>query len=106
LGHARALLFPIDWPEPFGLVMLEAMACGTPVIARPCGAVPEVLVDGVTGFLAERLDDLVAAVRAVDRLDRAACRAHVERNFSVGRMADGYESLYRRLLGKGLRAVS
>jgi glycosyltransferase involved in cell wall biosynthesis len=86
--------------------MLEAMACGTPVIARPCGAVPEVLVDGVTGFLAERLDDLVGAVRAVDRLDRAACRAHVETNFSVGRMADDYESLYRRLLRTGLRAVS
>jgi glycosyltransferase involved in cell wall biosynthesis len=106
LGHARALLFTIDWPEPFGLVMLEAMACGTPVVARPCGAVPEVLVDGVTGFLGEGLDDLIAAVRAVDRLDRAACRAHVEANFSVGRMADGYEALYRKLLRPRLRAVS
>jgi glycosyltransferase involved in cell wall biosynthesis len=106
LGGARALLFPIDWPEPFGLVMVEAMACGTPVIARPCGAVPEVLVDGVTGFLASQFDDLVRAVRSVDRLDRRACRAHVDTHFSVERMADGYEALYATLVGRRLSAAS
>jgi glycosyltransferase involved in cell wall biosynthesis len=96
LAHARALVFPIDWPEPFGLVMLEAMACGTPVVARPCGAVPEVVDDGVTGYLALREADFVRAVRAVERLDRRACRDHVARHFSVERMADRYEALYRR----------
>jgi glycosyltransferase involved in cell wall biosynthesis len=104
LAHARALLFPIDWPEPFGLVMLEAMACGTPVVARPCGSVPEVVADGVTGFLALREADLVRAVRAVDRLDRRACRQHVARRFSVERMADRYEALYRRLAARAAAA--
>jgi glycosyltransferase involved in cell wall biosynthesis len=98
LVHARALLFPIDWPEPFGLVMIEALACGTPVIARPRGSVPEVLVDGETGLLAEGFDDLVRAAAAVDRLDRRACRAAAERCFSVEAMADRYEALYRRLI--------
>ena len=97
LGGARALLFPIDWPEPFGLVMIEAMACGTPVIARPCGSVPEVVVDGRTGFLADTLVDLADAVKRVDELDRAECRRHVETRFSVSRMAEEYERVYRRL---------
>src|SRR5262245_24391682 len=83
LVQARALLFPIDWPEPFGLVMIEALACGTPVIARPCGSVPEVLDDGETGLLAEGFDDLVRAAETVDRLDRRACRAAAEQRFSV-----------------------
>ncbi len=100
LAGARALLFPIDWPEPFGLVMLEAMASGTPVIARPCGSVPEVVVDGVTGYVRARFDDLVEAVRAVDRLDRRACRAAAAARFSVGLMTDRYEALYRRLLAE------
>jgi glycosyltransferase involved in cell wall biosynthesis len=100
LAGARALVFPIDWPEPFGLVMLEAMACGTPVIARPCGSVPEILADGVTGFLADGFDGLVEAVRSIDRLDRRACRAHVEAHFSVERMADRYETLYRDLASR------
>ena len=97
LGGARALLFPIDWPEPFGLVMIEAMACGTPVVARPCGAVPEVVVDGRTGFLASTLVELAEAVKRLDEIDRAECRRHVERHFSVGRMAEDYETIYRRL---------
>jgi glycosyltransferase involved in cell wall biosynthesis len=96
LGGARALLFPIDWPEPFGLVMLEAMACGTPVIARPCGSVPEVVRPGVSGFIAESVPDLVEAVRRIDTLDRARCRRYFERRFSVARMVDDYEALYRR----------
>jgi glycosyltransferase involved in cell wall biosynthesis len=98
MAGALALLFPIDWPEPFGLVMIEAMATGTPVIARPCGAVPEVLVDGRTGFIADTVDDLVAAVQRIDQLDRAACRQHVAAHFTVERMVDGYEALYRRLV--------
>ncbi|HXH83955.1 MAG TPA: glycosyltransferase family 4 protein [Candidatus Tectomicrobia bacterium] len=99
LGGARALLFPIDWPEPFGLVMIEAMACGTPVIARPCGAVPEILVPGVTGFLGDTVDDLVDAVKRADEIDRHACRRHVEARFGVARMTDDYEAIYRRLAG-------
>jgi glycosyltransferase involved in cell wall biosynthesis len=97
LGGARALLFPIDWPEPFGLVMIEAMACGTPVVARPCGSVPEVVVHGRTGFLGSSLIELVDAVKRIDEIDRAACRRHVEERFSVGRMAEDYEAVYRRL---------
>jgi glycosyltransferase involved in cell wall biosynthesis len=96
LGHARALLFPIDWPEPFGLVMIEAMACGTPVIARPCGSVREIVEDGSTGFVGDTVDDLVEAVKRIDTIDRAACRRHVERRFSVARMVADYETLYRR----------
>ncbi len=97
LGGARALLFPIDWPEPFGLVMIEAMACGTPVVARPCGSVPEVVVDGRTGFLASTLVELADAVKRIDEIDRAECRRHVETHFSVGRMAEDYEAVYRWL---------
>jgi len=99
LGGARGLLFPIDWPEPFGLVMIEAMACGTPVIARPCGSVPEVVAPGRTGFVAETLDELADAVKRLDQIDRAECRAHVERHFTVSHMADGYEKIYRKLGG-------
>jgi glycosyltransferase involved in cell wall biosynthesis len=97
LGGACALLFPIDWPEPFGLVMIEAMACGTPVIARPCGSVPEVVVDGRTGFLADSLVDLTAAVKRLDEIDRAECRRLVETRFSVATMGEEYERVYRRL---------
>jgi glycosyltransferase involved in cell wall biosynthesis len=100
LGGARALLFPIDWPEPFGLVMVEAMACGTPVVARPCGAVPEVVEHGRTGFIADGLVELVEAVKRIDEIDRAECRRHVERRFSVERMADDYEAVYRRLIAR------
>jgi glycosyltransferase involved in cell wall biosynthesis len=100
LGGARALLFPIDWPEPFGLVMIEAMACGTPVVARPCGSVPEVVVHGRTGFLGSSLVELIDAVKRLDEIDRAECRRHVETRFSVGRMAEGYEGIYRRLAAR------
>ncbi len=97
LGGARALVFPIDWPEPFGLVMIEALACGTPVIARRRGSVPEVIRHGRTGFIVESMSDMVRAVRRLDRIDRAECRREAEARFSVERMADGYEGLYRRL---------
>jgi len=97
LGGARALLFPINWPEPFGLVMVEAMACGTPVVTRPCGAAPEVVEHGRTGFVVDSLVELVEAVKRLDEIDRTECRRHVEARFSVARMADDYEAVYRRL---------
>jgi glycosyltransferase involved in cell wall biosynthesis len=99
LGNARALLFPIDWPEPFGLVMIEAMACGTPVIAWNCGSVPEVVDDGVTGFIVGDEAAAVAAVRRAAMLDRAQVRAVFERRFTVERMAMDYLSIYRGLPG-------
>jgi len=104
LGGARALLFPIDWPEPFGLVMIEAMACGTPVIARPCGSVPEVVRPGISGFIADSVPELVDAVKRVDTLDRARCRRDFEERFSVARMVDGYEALYRRACARSRAA--
>jgi glycosyltransferase involved in cell wall biosynthesis len=97
LGGARALLFPIRWPEPFGLVMIEAMACGTPVIAFRCGAVPEVMEDGLTGFVVENADQAVAAVARVENLSRAAVRSHFEKRFSAGAMARGYLKIYQEL---------
>ncbi len=97
LGGAAALLFPIDWPEPFGLVMAEALACGTPVIAMRRGSVPEVLRDGVSGFLCESVDEMVAAVPRLDELSREECRRQSLR-FSSRAMADGYLEVYQRLL--------
>jgi len=106
LGRALALLFPIDWPEPFGIVMIEAMACGTPVIGWDCGAVPEVIDDGVSGRIVRSEDDAVRAVEAVARLDRAEVRAAFERRFTAQVMAQNYIELYWRLLresGKSYR---
>lgn len=98
LGRAYALLFPIDWPEPFGLVMVEAMACGTPVIGRRIGATPEVVADGTTGFLCDSTDEMILACGRVLELERAACRRRVARRFSVETMAEGYEAVYHSLL--------
>jgi glycosyltransferase involved in cell wall biosynthesis len=100
LGGALALLFPIDWPEPFGLVMVEAMACGTPVIARPCGSVPEVTLSGRTGFVVDTVDEMVDAVKRIELVDRFECRRWVEERFSVERMADEYERIYHRLVAE------
>jgi glycosyltransferase involved in cell wall biosynthesis len=103
LGEARALLFPIDWPEPFGLVMIEALACGTPVIAYRHGSVPEVLEHGVTGFIVSDQDEAVRAVANLDQISRSQCRATFERRFSARRMADDYVALYQsaaRLIGR------
>lgn len=97
---ARALLFPIQWDEPFGLVMIEAMACGTPVIATPFGAVPEVVDDGVTGFVVRDVDEMVRAVARLDEISPAACRAHVEARFSPSVMTDGYERVYEQVAGR------
>jgi len=99
LGGAYAYLFPIDWPEPFGLTMVEAMATGTPVVAYRAGSVDEVVVDGVTGFISETVHGMVEAVGRIGDIDRRACRAHVEEHFSAATMADGYERVYRTLAG-------
>ena len=97
LGQARALLFPIDWPEPFGLVMIEAMACGTPVIAYPLGSVPEI-VEEATGFLVNDTDEAVQAVNRLGELDRAVIRQRFEERFSAPHMARDYVQIYRRLV--------
>ena len=97
LGNAAALLFPIDWPEPFGLVMIEAMACGTPVIAFPRGAVPEVLEHGLTGFMVESVEAAVEAVGRLRSFDRQRCRERFEQRFTARRMAEDYLQVYRRL---------
>jgi glycosyltransferase involved in cell wall biosynthesis len=98
LRDAAALLFPIQWPEPFGLVMPEALACGTPVLALRNGSVPEIIGHGVTGFVCDSEDDLVAHVSRIGEIDRARCRAEVERRFSPAVMADKYELIYKRLI--------
>ena len=98
LGDALALLFPIDWPEPFGLVMIEALACGTPVIARPRGSVPEILNHGVTGFVSSSLNDLVHAVRRVSDIPRGKCREVFETRFTADAMAANYERIYYQLI--------
>jgi glycosyltransferase involved in cell wall biosynthesis len=97
LSGALALLFPVDWPEPFGLVMIEALACGTPVIARPCGSVPEVLRHGISGFIESSFDDLVQAVHKVRDIPRRTCRDEFERRFTAEVMADNYEQVYYQL---------
>lgn len=95
LGHALALLFPIDWPEPFGLVMIEANACGTPVIAWRNGSTPEVIREGVNGFLVTSIEEAIATVGRLEQLDRSRVRSHFEVCFSVSRQAEDYEQLYR-----------
>jgi glycosyltransferase involved in cell wall biosynthesis len=98
LGKARALLFPVDWPEPFGLVMIEAMACGTPIIGWRCGALPEVIEDGVTGYVVESELEAASAVARIDALDRRQVRRRFEQRFSASRMARDYLNVYRALL--------
>ena len=98
LGNAAALLFPVQWPEPFGLVMIESMACGTPVIGFPCGSVPEVILNGVSGFIVRDVASAVAAVDRIHEIDRRACREHFELNFSAERMAQDYLNIYQKLV--------
>ncbi len=108
LSGAKALLFPIDWPEPFGLVMIEAMACGCPVIAMRRGSVPEVMDDGVTGFVVDNVDEAVAACGRLHEIDRAGVRAQFDKRFTSRRMAADYVTLYERLIAARkpqLRAV-
>jgi len=103
LGNALALMFTIDWPEPFGLAMIEALACGTPVIARSCGSVPEVIRPGATGFIANTVDEMIAAVGRIDKLSRAECRREFENRFTAKIMAERYERIYCRLIKEGKR---
>jgi glycosyltransferase involved in cell wall biosynthesis len=98
LGNARALLFPVDWPEPFGLSMIEAMACGTPVLAFRCGSVPEIVDPGVTGVIVDTMDEAIRMLPQVLALDRRAVRQRFEHRFSVARMAKDYVHVYRTLL--------
>ena len=98
LGEARALLFPIDWPEPFGLSMIEAMACGTPVLAFRCGSVPEIVEDGVTGAIVDSVEEAIKALPWVMELDRHQVRKHFERRFTAARMAKDYVKVYASLL--------
>ncbi|HKP87621.1 MAG TPA: glycosyltransferase family 4 protein [Blastocatellia bacterium] len=100
LGNAHALVFPIDWPEPFGLVMIESIACGTPVIAYRCGSVPEVIEDGVTGFIVEDVDKAVESVEKIARLDRKRCRREFENKFTASRMAADYLNVYEKILNE------
>ena len=100
LGDAQALLFPIDWPEPFGLVMIEAMACGTPVVAFRRGSVPEIIDEGVTGAVVGTTDEAIAVLPRVLALDRRAVRKRFEERFSCARMATEYVALYRSLLAR------
>jgi len=104
LGEALALLFPIDWPEPFGLSMVEAMACGTPVLAFRCGSVPEVIDEGVTGMMVDDIDEGIRALPHVIAMDRRAVRRRFDERFSATRMAKGYVGVYRSLL-KSSRAA-
>ncbi|OGH23313.1 MAG: hypothetical protein A2958_00080 [Candidatus Levybacteria bacterium RIFCSPLOWO2_01_FULL_38_13] len=118
LRNAKALLFPILWEEPFGMVMIESMACGTPVVAYNHGSVSEIIKDGITGFIVDPdegnnhkgkgsfiikktgIEGLVEAVKNIDKIDRSACRKHVEENFTVEKMVDGYERVYSQLINK------
>src|SRR6202043_1792077 len=109
LSGAIALLAPIDWPEPFGIVMIEAMACGTPVIAFNRGSVPEVVDDGLTGFIVEDVGGAIGAVDRLDHLSRAKIRRHFEQHFTARRMAQDYLGVYRSLadrLAPHLRLVT
>ena len=99
LGGARALVFPIDWPEPFGMVVIEALSCGTPVLAWRNGSVPELIEPGVTGWIVESIDAAVAALAGVKTIDRRACRAAFEKRFTAERMARDYVAVYTRLRG-------
>lgn len=97
MGRAIATLFPINWREPFGLVMIESMAAGTPVVAMRLGSTPEVIAHGKTGYLCDTVEECVQGVKDIRKLDRQACRDHVAARFSVTQMADGYEAVYRKL---------
>ena len=106
LGNARALLFPIDWPEPFGLVMIEAMSCGTPCVAWRAGSVPEIIEEGRSGFIVQSIDSAVGALQRAARLDRHRVRACFQQRFSVERMTRDYVEIYRRLVARGAGRVA
>lgn len=98
LGGARALLFPTIWEEPFGLVMIEAMACGTPVVAFNRGSVSEVIKDGVTGFIVKDEKEMIEAMKKINEIDRIKCREHIEKHFTIEKMVDAYERVYKKII--------
>jgi glycosyltransferase involved in cell wall biosynthesis len=98
ISHAKALLFPITWDEPFGMAVIEALACGTPVIAMNRGAMPEIIEHGVNGFLADTEEEFAEYMERVDEIDPAVCRASVERKFSASAMADAYIARYKEVI--------
>ena len=98
LGGAKAILAPVQWEEPFGLTMIEAMACGTPVIGFNKAAIPEIVVDGKTGFIVDDMRKMVSAMKRVDMIKRTDCRKHIEKNFSVEKMVDEYEKIYKKMI--------
>jgi glycosyltransferase involved in cell wall biosynthesis len=98
LGNAAAVLCPYDWPEPFGLVLIEALACGTPVFAYQRGSIPEIIEDGITGFICENLDEMVSAMSRLPRIQRQHCRQAFEARFAVTRMVKDYVALYEKIL--------
>lgn len=100
LIKAKAFIFPIKWEEPFGLVLVEAMACGTPIVAFRRGAVPEVVAHEKTGFVIDTLDEMKEALKKVSEIDPAACRQHAENNFSIAKMVDSYEAIYHKILSE------
>jgi glycosyltransferase involved in cell wall biosynthesis len=100
MGGAVATLFPITWREPFGLVMVESMAAGTPVIAMNLGSAPEVVAHGKTGFLCDTVEDCIAALAQIGKIDRQACRTHIQDHFNVKKMAEGYEAVYFKLIAE------
>jgi glycosyltransferase involved in cell wall biosynthesis len=101
MGRARGFLFPLQWDEPFGMVVVESMAAGTPALAYPRGSMPELIKHGETGFLANDEDEMVQAIAAVQKLDRKRCRDWAAKKFSVERMVQGYEDIYRKVVGRG-----
>jgi glycosyltransferase involved in cell wall biosynthesis len=101
MGRAKGFLFPLQWDEPFGMVVAESMACGTPVLAYPRGSMPELIENGETGFLPRDEDAMIEAAAAVGKIDRRRCREWVEKRFSVERMIDGYESVFEQAVGRG-----
>lgn len=100
MGNAKALLFPIDWPEPFGMVMVESMACGTPVIAYGCGAVPEVVDAGQTGYIVQSIEEAVTALENIDQISRRECRQVFEQRFTADKMTENYINVYKQMLNK------
>ena len=106
VGNALALVCPYDWPEPFGLVLIEALACGTPVLAYRRGSIPEVIDDGITGFVCENLSQMVAAVERLGEIDRRRCRASFEQRFTADRMARDYVALYERIIEDRVAAIT
>jgi glycosyltransferase involved in cell wall biosynthesis len=106
MKNAHCLVHAVTWPEPFGLTLIESMACGAPVVAFRDGAIPEVIKDGVTGFVVSNVDEMVEAIKKIDTIDRGACRAHALTAFSAQKMAEGYEAMYRKAIAEKKGTVS